>query len=86
MAKKITTIFIITLFLGTIGAQIAFGVIFHKVDLIPYDIGPELRSRDVTSFKPTNTFGILTAFAIVYALIADLLFLPALVMLFKPKR
>lgn len=35
------------------------------------------------SFKPTNTFGILAALAIIYALIADLLFLPALIMLFK---
>jgi hypothetical protein len=54
MKKKISTILIITLFLGMIGAQIGFDIVFRKVEYIPYDIGPELRSRDVNSLKPTK--------------------------------
>ena len=34
---------------------------------------------------PTRIFGVLTAFSMIFALIGDLFFLPALIMLFKPK-
>ena len=37
------------------------------------------------SMTPTQTFGVLTAFTMIYALIGDLIVLPAMIMLFKPK-
>lgn len=37
------------------------------------------------SFKPVQTYGILTSFSLIVALIADLFFLPALILLFKPQ-
>lgn len=37
------------------------------------------------SFKPVQTYGILTAFSLLMALIADLFLLPVLILIFKPK-
>ncbi len=37
------------------------------------------------TIKPTQAFGVLTAFAMLFALIGDIIFLPALLVLFKPK-
>ena len=36
------------------------------------------------SIKPTQAFGVLTAFSMLFALIGDIIFLPALLMFFKP--
>jgi hypothetical protein len=54
MTKKTKTILIITLFLGYLAMPIGIELFFQEVEFIPYDIGPELRNRDVTYFKPTN--------------------------------
>ncbi|MCP4136940.1 MAG: RND family transporter [bacterium] len=37
------------------------------------------------SIKPTKTFGVLTGFSMIFALIGDLFIYPALIMLFKPR-
>lgn len=37
------------------------------------------------TIKPTKAFGVLTAFSMLFALIGDLIFLPALLVFFKPK-
>jgi predicted RND superfamily exporter protein len=36
------------------------------------------------TIKPTQAFGVLTAFAMFFALIGDVIFLPALLVFFKP--
>jgi predicted RND superfamily exporter protein len=36
------------------------------------------------TIKPTQAFGVLTAFSMFFALIGDIIFLPALLMFFKP--
>ena len=38
------------------------------------------------SFKPVQLYGILTSFSLMVALIADLFFLPVLILLFKPLK
>ncbi|MBU0992494.1 MAG: MMPL family transporter [Proteobacteria bacterium] len=37
------------------------------------------------NFRPTQVFGVLTAFSMLFALIGDLFMLPALIMIFKPQ-